>query len=219
MHFISKFEELSTLDKEIERLIDIESLENEIVTREEYRDKFIIWKIRAERYVGSVSNIAIQNSVENQPQNITLPLYSTVSSVLTNQPRLPKHTLESFSGKDINSFPSFGARFKSAIHEYSSLNDVDKFSYLKSVLTSDAEFATRGLTLTSDNCAKTIKTLEYRFGRKELIVDFHMNRLLNLTPVRKSFDVIALRNLYDQLEVNIRGLESVPIRIVAFCFR
>ncbi|GBM17773.1 hypothetical protein AVEN_140282-1 [Araneus ventricosus] len=38
-----------------------------------------------------------------------------------------------------------------------------------------------------------------------------MNNLLNLTPVRKSFDVIALRNLYDQLEVNIRGLESLGI--------
>ncbi|GFY15810.1 integrase catalytic domain-containing protein [Trichonephila clavipes] len=211
MQLISKFEELSTLDKEIENLIDIESLEEEIVTREEYRDKFIIWKIRAERYVGSVSNIAIQNSVENQPQNITLPLNSTVSSILTNQPRLPKLTLESFSGKDISSFPSFWARFKSAVHENSSLNDVDKFSYLKSVVTSDAELALRGLTLTSENYAKAMKILENRFGRKERIVDFHMNRLLNLTPVRKSFDVIAIRNLYDQLEINIRGLESLEI--------
>ncbi|GFY29735.1 DUF1758 domain-containing protein [Trichonephila clavipes] len=117
MQLISKFEELSTLDKEIENLIDIESLKEEIVTREEYRDKFIIWKIRAERYVESVSNTAIQNSVENQPQNITLPLNSTVNSVLSNQPRLPKLTLESFSGKDISSFPSFWARFKSAVHE------------------------------------------------------------------------------------------------------
>ncbi|GFX83801.1 integrase catalytic domain-containing protein [Trichonephila clavipes] len=182
MQLISKFEELSTLDKEIENLIDNESLEEEIVTREEYRDKFIIWKIRAE-----------------------------LSSILTNQPRLPKLTLESFSGKDISSFPSFWARFKSAVHENSSLNDVDKFSYLKSVVTSDAELAIRGLTLTSENYAKAIKILENRFGRKELIVDFHMNRLLNLTPVRKSFDVIALRNLYDQLEINIRGLESLEI--------
>ncbi|GFX30669.1 DUF1758 domain-containing protein [Trichonephila clavipes] len=182
MQLISKFEELSTLDKEIESLIDIESLEDEIVTREEYRDKFIIWKICAERYVGSVSNIAIQNSVENQPQYRTLPLNSTVSSVLTNQPRLPKITLESFSGKDISSFPNFWARFKSAVHKNSSLNDVDKFSYLKSVVTSDAELAIRGLT--SENYAKAIKILEDRFGRKEFIVDFHMNRLLNLTPVR-----------------------------------
>ncbi|GFR07874.1 uncharacterized protein TNCT_548681 [Trichonephila clavata] len=71
MQLKSKFEELSALDKEVESLINIESLEDEIVTREEYRDKFIIWKISAERYIGRVSSIAFQNSVENQPQNIT----------------------------------------------------------------------------------------------------------------------------------------------------
>ncbi|GFY34965.1 DUF1758 domain-containing protein [Trichonephila clavipes] len=202
--------QFNKLESEISNTADkTTSLEEEIVTREEYRDKFIISKIRAERYVESVSNTAIQNSVENQLQNITLPLNSTVSSILTNQPRLPKLTLESFSGKDISSFSSFWARFKSAVHENSSLNDVDKFSYLKSVVTSDAELAIRGLTPTSENYAKAMKILENRFGRKELIVDFHMNRLLNLTPVRKSFDVIALRNLYDQLEINIRGLESL----------
>ncbi|GFQ67958.1 DUF1758 domain-containing protein [Trichonephila clavata] len=169
VQLISKFEELSTLDKENESLINIESLEDEILTREEYRDKFIIWKIRAERYIGTVSSIAFQNSVENQPQNIT-PLNNTVSSVLTNQPRLPKLTLESFSGKDISSFPSFWARFKSAVRDNSKLNNVDKFSYLKSVVTSDAELAIRGLTLTPENYAKAVKILEDRFGRKELIV-------------------------------------------------
>ncbi|GFR20310.1 uncharacterized protein TNCT_577181 [Trichonephila clavata] len=79
----------------------------------------------------------------------------TVSSVLTNQPRLPKLTLESFSGKDISSFPSFWARFKSAVDDNSNLNDVDKFSYLKSVVTSDAELAIRGLTLTPEKLCQS----------------------------------------------------------------
>ncbi|GBL99515.1 hypothetical protein AVEN_68793-1 [Araneus ventricosus] len=166
MQLISKFEELVKLDKEIKGLIDIDSLEDEILTRKEYKDKFIIWKTRAERYIESVSSIAIRNSAETQLQNVTLPLNSSVSSVSTNQPRLPKLTLESFSGKDIGSFPSFWARFKSAVHENSSLNDVDKFSYLKSVVTSDAELAIRGLTLTSENYAKAVKILEDRFGRQ-----------------------------------------------------
>ncbi|GFQ67380.1 DUF1758 domain-containing protein [Trichonephila clavata] len=202
VQLISKFEELSTLDKEVESLINIESLEDEILTREEYREKFIIWKIRAERYIGTVSSIGFQNSVENQPQNIN----SFKHQMLYNL-----HPLKSFSANDISSFPSFGARFKSAVYDNSNLNDVDKFSYLKSVVTSDAELANQGLTLTPENYAKAVKILEDKFGRKELIVDNHMNRLLNLSPVRKSFDVIALRKLYDQLEINIRGLESLEI--------
>ncbi|GFQ77068.1 integrase catalytic domain-containing protein [Trichonephila clavata] len=80
VQLISKYEELSTLDKEVESLINIESLEDEILTREEYRDKFIIWKIRAERYIGTVSSITFQNSVENQPQNVT-PLNNTKGKV------------------------------------------------------------------------------------------------------------------------------------------
>ncbi|GFR15758.1 DUF1758 domain-containing protein [Trichonephila clavata] len=163
VQLISKFEELSTLDKEVESLIKTESLEDEILTREEYRDKFIIWKIRAERYIGTVSSITFQNLVENQPQNKT-PLNNTVSSVLTNQQRLPKLALESFSSKDMSSFPRFWARFKSAVHDNSNLNDVDKFSYLKSVVTSDAELAIRGLTLTPENYAKAVKILEDIFG-------------------------------------------------------
>ncbi|GFY55081.1 DUF1758 domain-containing protein [Trichonephila inaurata madagascariensis] len=172
MQLISNFEELSTLDKEIESLIDIESLEDELITREEYRDKFIIWKIRAERYVKSVSSIAIQNSVENQPQSITLHFNSTSSSVLTNQPCLSKLTLESFSSKDISSFPSFWARFKSAVYENSSV-------MMWRFVTSEAELTIRGLTLTLENCPKAVKILEDRFRRKELIVHYHMNRLLN----------------------------------------
>ncbi|GFV25238.1 uncharacterized protein TNCV_1466781 [Trichonephila clavipes] len=88
------------------------------------------------------------------------------SSILSNQPRLPELTLESFRARISVVFPVFWARFKSAVHENSSLNDVDKFSYLKSVVTSDAELAIRGLTLTSENYAKAIKILENRFGQK-----------------------------------------------------
>ncbi|XP_071044577.1 uncharacterized protein [Parasteatoda tepidariorum] len=146
--------------------------------------------------------------LDPSPGLTTIP---QTSPVLINQPRLPKLTLESFSGKNIGSFPSFWARFKSAVHENSSLNDIDKFSYLKSVVTDDAELAIQGLTLTSENYVKAVEILEKRFGRKELITDYHMNCLLNLTPVRNSFDVISLRKLYDQLEVNIRGLESLGI--------
>ncbi|GFR18581.1 DUF1758 domain-containing protein [Trichonephila clavata] len=195
---------LSTLDKKIESLIDIESLGDEIVTREEYRDKFIKWKIRAERYIGTVSSIAVQNLVENHPHNIAIPLNNTVSSVLTNQPRLPKLKLESFSGKDISSFPSFWAKFKSAVHDNSNLIDVDKFSYLKSVFTSDAELTIRGLTLTPENYAKAVKILEDRCGS------------IFSVSVRKSFDVIALRKLYDQSEINIRALESLEISLDSF---
>lgn len=38
-----------------------------------------------------------------------------------------------------------------------------------------------------------------------------MSKLLNLTPVNKSYDIAALRQLYDECELQIRSLESVSI--------
>ncbi len=37
------------------------------------------------------------------------------------------------------------------------------------------------------------------------------SKLLNLTPVRKSSDVAALRNLYDECEIQIRSLKSLGV--------
>ena len=107
---------------------------------------------------------------------------------------------------------SFWSRFKSTVHENEHLNAVDKFNYLKSVLNSDAERAISGLSLTEENYDKAIKILENRFGRKELIIDSHMNKLLDLPPVKRSCDAVGLRKLYDTCEVQMRGLESLGIQ-------
>jgi hypothetical protein len=38
-----------------------------------------------------------------------------------------------------------------------------------------------------------------------------MSKLLNLTPVKKSSDLNALRQLYDEWEIQIRSLESLGV--------
>ncbi|GFX63624.1 uncharacterized protein TNCV_2005531 [Trichonephila clavipes] len=48
--FVTRSIELSTLDKETEGLIDIQGLEDEIVTHEEYRNKFITYSNRRAWY-------------------------------------------------------------------------------------------------------------------------------------------------------------------------
>lgn len=53
--------------------------------------------------------------------------------------------------------------------------------------------------------------LKERFGRKDLIVSAHMSKLLALTPVKRSSDIVALRRLYDEFEDQIRGLEAMGV--------
>lgn len=65
--------------------------------------------------------------------------------------------------------------------------------------------------MSDSNYDAAITLLSDRFGRKDLVVNAHMSKLLNLTPVKKSYDITALRQLYDECEIQIRSLESAGI--------
>ncbi|GFY57317.1 uncharacterized protein TNIN_467551 [Trichonephila inaurata madagascariensis] len=109
------------------------------------------------------------------------------------------------------SWLEFWSQFQTAIHENSSLSEVQKFVYLKNLLGGVALNAIKGFALTKENYEKSVSLLNSRFGREDLIINSHMNKLLNLEPVRNSSNIRALRRLYDELEINIRSLESLNV--------
>ena len=53
--------------------------------------------------------------------------------------------------------------------------------------------------------------IKERYGRTDLVISSHINKLLNLNPVKSSFNVKALRTLYDFCVINIRSLNSLGI--------
>ena len=50
-----------------------------------------------------------------------------------------------------------------------------------------------------------------RFGRKSMIVSSHMGSLLKLPSLFNCNDIRKLRQLYDTIEVHIRGLQSLDV--------
>ncbi|KAL0146815.1 hypothetical protein M9458_057754 [Cirrhinus mrigala] len=70
--------------------------------------------------------------------------------------------------------------------------------------------------LTDRNYDHAIDLLQNRFGSKDLLINVHMTKLLNLCPVKKSHDVTALRQLYDECEVHIRSLQSLGVASEAY---
>lgn len=70
--------------------------------------------------------------------------------------------------------------------------------------------------MTDGNYDHAIDLLQNRFGRKDLLINAHMTKLLNLCPVKKSQDVSARRQLYDECEVQIRSLESLGVASEAY---
>ena len=120
--------------------------------------------------------------------------------------KLPKLSLKKFGG-DLTKWTTFWDTFESAIHQNPTLTNIDKFSYLNSLLESTASEAVDGLTLTSANYEEAVSTLKRRFGNKQSIINRHMELLLHLEPVTSVHNLKGLRQLFDAVESNVRGLK------------
>ena len=106
---------------------------------------------------------------------------------------------------------TFWDSFNSSIHTNPIPSSVDKFNYLASLLESTAAKAIAGLTLTAANYDEAIATLKKRFGNPQLIVNRHMEALLNVAAVSTHHDVKGLRQLHDSVEAHVRGLRALGV--------
>ena len=119
------------------------------------------------------------------------PLHSS-SPVTSSKVKLPKISLPQFKGNPIY-WTAFWDSYESAIHLNSTLLNVDKFNYLRSLLEKSAYEAIAGLTLSSANYIEAIEILKKRFRNKQMIVSKHMEILLSLTAVSGEHDLRGLR--------------------------
>lgn len=118
--------------------------------------------------------------------------------------------IDKYAG-DISQWQYFWGQFVTAVHQNPNLTKTNKFSYLRSYLTGIAANVVAGLPLTEASYDNAIQLLQNRFGRKDLVINAHMTKLLNLNPVKNASDKKALRYLYDNCEIQIRSLASMGI--------
>ena len=85
---------------------------------------------------------------------------------------------------------SFWDSYKVAIHDNDTLSEIEKFTYLRTVLEGVAEEAIKGLSLRASNYGNAIRILEARFGNKQQIVSKHMDVLLNMGAMASANDVV-----------------------------
>ena len=127
-----------------------------------------------------------------------------------NQPqrfyhKLPTLDLPTFSG-DILSWQTFWESFESSVHANPALTNIQKFTYLKAQLRSEAERCISGLALTNPNYDQAITLLKDRFGQQNKIIDAHMQKLIDLPSPTLSLS--SLRNFYDKIETSIRVIRT-----------
>ncbi|GBM80709.1 hypothetical protein AVEN_137227-1 [Araneus ventricosus] len=192
-----KAEELSKLDLQIEELLDSDSFEAEFEASQDYAERINAWQFRAERKLNELTGSS--ESMNDNKQVV----------------RLPKLTIPKFNVDSLY-WNSFWNSFRVAIHDNTSLSKVEKFNYLRSYLSANALSANEGFSISDENYDSVIEILKNRFGRRDIIIHAHMNKLLNLAPVHRSDDIVKLRHLYDTLEIQVRSLKSLDVKSEAY---
>ena len=136
--------------------------------------------------------------------------YVSNSSVNTSQSsqfhKLPKLSLPIFTG-NILEWQTFWDSFESSVHHNDSLSDIQRFSYLRSLLQGDAARVIEGFPLTHTNYIQAVKLLKERFGQEHQIVNAYMQGLLELP--RPMSTIVSLRTFQEKMESYIRGLQSL----------
>lgn len=206
MSLKEKLQEVKVFDSEILALVKDEELEEEIAQADLFKERIYSTLIRIEK--ASAPAPVTPAVIEPTVAAPTTPAHGY-------KVRLPKLTIKPFNGK-LTAWTPFWDSFSSAIHANPDLSKVDKFNYLRSMVSHSALEAISGLTLTGDNYDEAIEILQKRFGNKQLIINKHMEQLLNVDSVTSQYDVKGLRHLYDVIESNVRSLKSLGVKAESY---
>ncbi|XP_071176551.1 uncharacterized protein [Mytilus edulis] len=222
-----KQEILRKLDEDIVQELDDGDIETEIVEADEYAFnlegkirqviKFILVKTtslntHAESFTPRIETtqpIHTINSSYTEHQNNSnyrLSDFRPSFSSTSEYNKLPKLNLPTFDG-DILQWQSFWDSFETAVHTNPTLSNVQKFNYLKSLLHDEALKSVTGFALTNANYEKAISLLQERYGQQHKITQRYMLELIDITSPR--YTLFNLRHFYDNIEIYIRGLESL----------
>ena len=122
-----------------------------------------------------------------------------------DQLKLPKLPITPFEGGLTERTPIWDS-YDSVIPQNSSVTEIDKFTYLRSLLKGVSQKAIFGFMLTSAISNEAIAILNKCYDNKKAIVSCHMDALMALKAVTSNNNMKALHHLQDKIQSNVRGL-------------
>ncbi len=212
------------LDDEILGLMSTDDMEEEVMTSGEYQTNLelaifnitdALERMKEKDETETKGDMPLLEGDEKESVKKTSTKIETTSkgssgSTTIQHAKLPRLQLKHFSG-DRLMFQEFWESFESAVHNDTTIDDIMKFNYLRSVLEDEAASVISGLSLTSKNYKEAVTLLRDRYENKQILVSGHIDQLLNLPLVTSSTDTSMLRELYDSVEKNVRCLKNLDI--------
>ena len=118
--------------------------------------------------------------------------------------KLPKTDLRKFSG-DVLDWPEFWDIFRVAVHDNPEIPPVQKFVYLKSLLTGEAAGYVANIKTEEANYDVAVQRLQSRYGKDEVQRNRLMTKLADMKPLEQSNK--AMRDAVDELCAIVRALQ------------
>ena len=182
----TKYSELQSLDREIVDLVDdVKVIDTEVSESCELMSAIQECIVEFESALEAQQSQGKSQEFPSVVQPVSADSAGTsqghVSKVFTHA-KLPKLELKKFHGNPMHWYP-FWESFESAVQKNPNLSSVDKFNYLKSLLTGTAQSSVTGLALTSANYEKAVNLLKQRFGNRQMVISSHIEVLTKLPKV------------------------------------
>ena len=124
--------------------------------------------------------------------------------------KLPKMELKTFDG-NVLKWHEFWKNFEHCVHNQPLVQELQKFSYLKSCLKGPAFVCISNFELREENYGPAIQLLKDRYGHKNVLRKAHLDSLEKLAPVSNSRDVPRLKRLYEEVESHYKALLAVNV--------
>lgn len=121
--------------------------------------------------------------------------------------KLPTIDLPHFSG-DHHDWLEYRETFQSLINRHKTLDNIQKFHYLRSSLSGSASLVIKSIEMTGDNFEVAWKLLCERYDNKRQLIANHIHALFNINHIQKESSV-RLRQLFDTVQKNLRALATL----------
>ena len=149
--------------------------------------------------------LRLKNSQKQNSSGALEPTTSTPKKTsCTPTMKLPKTDLRKFSG-DVLDWPEFWDIFRVAVHDNPEIPSVQKFVYLKSLLTSKAAGYVANIKTEEANYDVAVQRLQSRYGKDEVQRNRLMSKLADMKPLKQSNK--AMRDAVDELCATVGALQ------------
>jgi len=134
------------------------------------------------------------------------------SSNSSSAPRchLPKLEIPIFEGDPLE-WQGFWDHFNVSFHSNEHISEVDKFSYLKTLLSGKALAVVKGFVLSTENYKEALGLLKERFGNPQVLISAHLDALIKIRKIKNDDDFEGMRKLYHEVEACVRNLRSLEV--------